>query len=431
MTSSLRNYQLEAVEKCVSFHKKKKNSQLMVLPTGTGKTRTFCAIIKELNYKTLIISHTSQLRKQIEIECKKHCPDQKVISKTIQSCKSKAALQEIDSYKFDMLIIDEAHHAATDSYQNIIKYFINGRKLVLGCTATPFRLDKQSIDHIFPNLICKKTILEMVESGFLCDIKGYRVRTNLNLDDVHCFKGDYNIRQLSSIVNSVNRNNIILSTYKQILLGKKTLIFCVDIAHCEEVANLFTEHKISAQSIHGRLHKDEQFTRLRNFKDSITTVLTTCQILTEGFDEPSVEALMICRPTKSAGLYIQMVGRGLRTFPGKKHCEIVELTDNAHDICSFESLITEKTIEKFFAKTEGITSLKKLKELIEIQEEDIVIEEKNFLTKWDKKHISPFQKKYMYDHNIPFIEPISYEIADLIISNYQNREKYGFDNKKN
>ncbi len=421
MNLSLRPYQQEAVENCIRFHKEKKNSQLMILPTGTGKTITFCSIIKFLGYRTLILSHTSQLKRQIAQECLKHCKDQFCVSQTIQwICKGENLLKIMKQH-FDLLIIDESHHAFSESYQNVIKLFKSKSKLLIGCTATPFRLDKQSIYKIFPYVICKKNITEMIEDGYLSDIKGYRVKTNIDLKGVRIKAGDFNIRQLSSIINTSNRNDIILFMYNKILSNKKTVIFCVSISHCDEVSKKFREDGIQCKSVHGKIKREDVFKILHEFKIGKISCITTCQMLTEGFDEPTIEALMICRPTKSPGLYIQMIGRGLRISPNKKYCEIVELTDNAHDICSFETLSTEKTVSKSFDKREKFESIKDIKQTVEIDAKNLVVEEENFFSNYGKKNMSIFQRDFMEKHKIPFIEPLTYEIADIIIRNHKVR----------
>ena len=193
----------------------------------------------------------------------------------------------------------------------------------------------------------QKNIMEMIEAGFLSDIKGWRIKTNIELKGIRIQRGDFNSKQLSSIINTENRNELICDAFKKLLSGKKSILFCTDIQHCESLSKTFNNNGLRCKSIHGNLTREEQRIRLQEFKHGKTNILTSCQLLTEGFDEPSIEAIMLCRPTKSPGLYIQMVGRGLRIHPGKDKCYVVDVTDNAHDICAFPTL-SEKLSFLFF-----------------------------------------------------------------------------------
>lgn len=429
----LRPYQEKAISNIIAGYSNKKLSQLLVLPTGAGKTIIFSNVIKILNKKTLIISNRDNLKNQIREVCDSVCPNL-VTSCTIQMVHRNENLEKIKNAGFEFLIIDEAHHAASISYEELINYFKKEKKPILGCTATPFRLDNKSVYKIFKNVPYESTIIDLIDDGYLTDIKGLRIKTDIDIDSVHVSRGEFKLNQLSKLVNIKYRNELICDFYKKFLLSKKTIAFCVDIKHCEELKKEFICHGIGCKAVHGKLSGTTNKKTLMEFKNGDVGIITTCQLLTEGFDEPSIESVIMARPTKSCGLYIQMIGRGLRTFPGKKECIIAEFTDNCHNICDFSTLVScKRSDNSSILKTEKVYSIKDLSKIYEYipQGNEIVISEEDFLNRYRKDGcMSEFQREQLASFGIKYIEPLSFEIADILIKQHKAKEIYGIYRKK-
>jgi len=423
----LRTYQREAVDSVINGVKRANLSQLLILPTGSGKTVIFSTIARELGLKPFIVSHTCELKRQNMKTCRQVLKKDDFLSETIQWAFRQKNIEQIKSQEFDMLIVDEAHHACSRSYNELIDHFKKEKKLVLGCTATPFRNDNQSIEEIFPYIAYSRKITDLIREGYLCDIKGFRVMTHTDLSKVSVVRGEYNLTELEHVINTENRNDLICESYKKILKDKKTVVFCVSIFHSERVAEHFRKKSYRCAAIHGELSKEERERILKEFRSGKIQILTNCQLLTEGFDEPSIEALMMARPTKSASLYIQMIGRGLRLYPDKKKCIVVELTDNDHDICSFPTMITGINCDdELFDKFKSDDSLTDLDGKIKHEHfgKKIIIKEMNFIKKYSKnftEKATHSQKIIMKELGINFIEPLSYEIAEIIINNHLKR----------
>ncbi len=353
MKKILRPYQIKAIDSiCDGFNKDKK--QLCVLPTGSGKTVIFSNIIKKLKCKTLIIAHTKELIEQISktlsIECdgithqiykSRGKYESEVIICSIQSAIRKGSLKNLKNQEFDLLVIDECHRSCSKSYRKIIDYLGFNNKKLLGVTATPFRTDSQSVYEIFGFPTFSMSIINMIEEGFIVDFSGYRIKTNISIHGIRKSKGDFISSKLDSIINVKNRNQIIINEYAKLASGEKTIAFCVSIKHAQDLKKEFLLRGISCENIDGKMSFFKRKNILERFKNGDIKVITNCNLLTEGFDEPSVSCLLMCRPTISKSLYIQMIGRGSRLYPDKNLCKVIEFTDNDFDVCNIASLCRE------------------------------------------------------------------------------------------
>jgi len=349
----LRDYQEDCI-KAIEERFKTHDNQFVQLPTGAGKTVIFMEFIKRNNIKNaLIICPTSDLVDQIQEASKGFFHESEVYGKIGRGYPDPiftshmivtAALLNFEKARdyfllrnFDLIVIDECHHAPSNTYTNFLEFFReNGKQFkLLGVTATPDRLDKKSLLNVFEVCTYQISTTALISKGMLCDVEAYRIHTHHTLSSHHSDKNsDYrpiDLRQL----DTASRNRLIVKTYLDNCVGKKTLIFCLSINHCDTIRDDLAKIGVKAASIHGKLSTSTRQDILDRFKNGEIDCLTNCQILTEGFDEPSIEALIIARPTKSRALYCQMVGRGLRTYPGKEICFLYELTDNAHKLCTF------------------------------------------------------------------------------------------------
>ncbi len=269
--------------------------------------------------------------------------DRRVVVASVQTLQHPKRREQLDAGRFSLVIADESHHAVSPSWKAILEDLgflpdpAPGR-LLLGITATPMRGDGIGLKAVFEKVVYRRSISDLVRAGYLADVRGIRVRTKVDLSNVRMVRGDFNSKALSLAVDTPRRNDLIVETYLKHGERRRAVAFTVDVAHAQHLAEAFRAFGVRADWISGELPTEERRERLRRLRAGEVDVLTNCQILTEGWDEPSVSCLVMARPTKSTGLYIQQVGRGLRPYPGKDYCLVIDVSDNAHDICALGTL---------------------------------------------------------------------------------------------
>lgn len=356
---SLYPYQQKALESVTKSFNLNIHKQLLVMPTGSGKTILFIAITKHFNQKTLILAHRDELITQAYKKFKKFWPeanvntyqgknsslDHQIIISSVQTCSQPNRLIQLKKESFSTLIVDECHHSISVSYQKVINelgFADNPEKLLLGVTATPDRSDKQSLSTIFQENTFSIGIDELIEQGFLSPVKGRQILTNIKLTGVKTTMGDFATGELSVVVNVPERNTFIVSKWKEHAASRKTLVFCVSVQHCKDLAAEFNKHGIKAAAVWGKMPRKDRKKILDDLRKGKISIVTSCSMLTEGFDEPSIACVVMARPTKSKSLYTQMVGRGLRkdTNPKttKTDCLILDFTDKTHTLNTVVSL---------------------------------------------------------------------------------------------
>lgn len=360
---TLRDYQEECLQSILDRYREGIRRQLICLPTGTGKTVIFASFPKQFQMKKqmLVLAHREELLEQarakvllanphlqVDIEqASRHAsPDCDVLVGSVQTLgrKNSKRLARLNPENFYLIVVDEAHHAPADSYLRILTYFevlkAKTRKLLVGFTATPKRGDGLGLDKIFQEITYAKTLPEMIEAGYLSPIAGYRIESEVDLSSVRTRMGDFVVSDLSQRVNIKERNDLIVAVYKERLEGKKTLCFCVDVEHAYTLAETFAQTGIAAAAVSGDMQRDKRKEVLADFHHGNVQVLANCMVLTEGYDEPSVEGIILARPTKSALLYTQMIGRGTRLYPGKEEVMVVDIVDvtRKHNLTTLPSL---------------------------------------------------------------------------------------------
>jgi len=352
----LREYQNEAINAIVSRWQAGVTRQLVSLPTGTGKTVVFAALARQLNCRTLIVAHREELVTQAvdkvamvwpEVDAgvvmaDRDEPGRQVVVASIQSACRPKRLKRLAEQDFRLLIIDEAHHAVADTYMKVIDalgFMADAPgKLLVGVTATAKRGDKVALGAVFQEIVFERSISTMIRAGYLADLRGIRVATATDLGGVAVSHGDYATGQLAAVVNTVGRNRIITEAYLEHAAPRRGIAFTVDVKHAQDLASEFLAAGVEAQAVYGDMPKEERRDILQGFSAGEVQVVTNCNLLTEGYDEPSIEALLMARPTRSSVLYTQMVGRGTRPFPGKTECLVLDFTDTATGICTLGTL---------------------------------------------------------------------------------------------
>lgn len=352
-------YQQEALNSVIKAFENKIHRQLLVLPTGSGKTVLFAAIVKHLDKKTLILAPRNELIKQAYDKFKKFYPkadigiwqgknsslNHQIIISSIQTCSQPNRLEQLKKEGFSVLVVDECHHATSNSYQNIIKelgFSENSDQLFIGVTATPIRSDKQDLSNIFQQTVYSISIEELIHQGYLSPVKARRINTQIKIKKVSTRLGDFALEELATAVNIPERNSFIVKKWREHALSRKTIVFCTNVQHCKDLEAEFRKHGIKAAAVWGNMPHDQRKKIIKKFKRGHIKVIISCSLLTEGFDCESIACVAMARPTKSKGLYGQMAGRGLRIDrrknATKKDCLILDFTDTHHNLSSIASM---------------------------------------------------------------------------------------------
>ncbi|KAM3162484.1 putative ATP-dependent helicase IRC3 [Lachancea thermotolerans] len=364
---ALRDYQHECIDRCLESISQGRRRIGVSLATGGGKTVIFSNLIDRLRrdsgksgYRTLILVHRRELAQQacrvlqaffpglnFQIEMGNYKCDINSADVVVASVQSLIRrLERYDPSSIDLIIIDEAHHAAAKSYLRILEHFKANHKdsilPVVGFSATFERADNKALSAVIDEIVYHRGILEMIDDKWLCEGRFTTVSVSLDLSDVAVTGSDFNIDGLSKVVNTKEVNKVVLQTYLQkrdLHKLRSTLLFGCDIKHIETLHSLFVKHGVNAQYVTGKTRQSERDAIVEDFKRGRIEVLMNCGVFTEGTDIPNVDSILLCRPTKSRSLLVQMIGRGLRLHHSKKHCHIIDFVGaSSVGVVSFPTL---------------------------------------------------------------------------------------------
>jgi ATP-dependent helicase IRC3 len=443
----LKEYQTECIEKIIETFKNS-NKQFVEMPTGSGKTITFLSYCSRFSKKTLIILPSRQLLKQVYESCllfyhksqisrKGDGHDEKIadIHLCIVNSMRNEYLENLCKNDFDLVIIDEAHHSFAQSYLKVIRkfnYMIPNIKF-LGFTATPDRRDGQFIIDLFSKKSFCLEIKDLIQKKHLSEVEGYVVRTHIDLTDIDSHNDDFSLVHLYKKLCIESRNKLILDIAKNGMKDRKTLIFCINIDHSKKINELLNKEGLSSAHIDGTFSCEEREAVLSAFRRGEYQYICNCQLLTEGFDEPSIDGIILARPTTSKSLYLQMVGRGLRLSPSKKNCKIIDIVDGHSKLRGFNDFVID---QPNLPKCEKFTKLKDIEDHVE--SENIKIKNYNlqrinfFNTKGIYQEYAVFsQVNYLKENNIFYHSPLSFDDASFLIwYNELKKEYYGIHKNK-
>lgn len=333
----LRPYQ-EELKKQVLKAFNKVNRVMLQLPTGGGKTITFVDLASHfvnegksvwilVHRKELIEQTTSKLVQygvrhsviQADYHYSRFAPCQVVSVQTVVKRLSKVTPP-------DVIICDEAHHSTASTYRKIYEYYPNAK--LLGVTATPVRSNGEGFKDLFDKLICGLSVNDLIKQGYLCKPKIFAKPLTINLNSIKVTAGDFNDADLFVAMNNNETYGDLVASYNQEAKGKKAIVFAVNIEHSKNIVEMYNNAGISAEHLDGNTPKMDRKNILERFKSGKTLVLSNVNIITEGFDVPDCEVVQLVKPTKSLAMYLQMVGRGLRTSPGKDYAIILDHSDS-------------------------------------------------------------------------------------------------------
>lgn len=365
-TFAPRPYQTEAIEALLDGWRTATHNRLaVVLPTGAGKTVVFANLItamhRQLTGRTLVIAHREELIAQAAEKIRVVAPhlkvgivkaerdehqDADVIVASIQTLAVERRREAIRNV--DLVIVDECHHAAAPSYMTVLEHFGAWRAVpVAGFTATMTRTDG-GLAEVWQDVVFTLDILEMIDAGFLVDVKGKRVVVEgLDLDAVKTSRGDLQDGQLGQALDDSGAAGIVADAYKDFAADRPGVVFTPTVATAMSMADAFNAAGITAATVWGDMPKDERVDTLARYKAGAIQVLANCMVLTEGFDAPWTSCAVIARPTKSAGLYCQMAGRALRLHPGKTDALLLDVmgASTRHRLASIVDLTSREMAE--------------------------------------------------------------------------------------
>lgn len=331
------------------------NKTLLVLPTGCGKTIVFCRIAADAvqdGRRVLILAHRGELLDQAADKLEKSTGLKAAVEKAEDSCldswyrvtvgsvqtlmrEKRLALFQPDY--FDTIIVDEAHHVLADSYQRVLDHFPDAK--VLGVTATPDRGDMRNLGSVFESLAYEYTLPKAIREGYLCPIKAQTIPLDIDLSSVGVQSGDFKTGELGTALDPYLVQ--IANEMARICKDKKTVVFLPLVKTSQKFRDLLNGVGFQAAEVNG--NSEDRAEVLQDFEEGRYNVLCNSMLLTEGWDCPAVDCIVVLRPTKVRSLYAQMVGRGTRLFPGKDHLLLLDFLwhSERHELCHPAALICD------------------------------------------------------------------------------------------
>ena len=320
-------------------------SPLLAAPTGSGKTVLFCYVASKTvarGGRVLILVHRQELLRQtsatlaaFDIAHGLIAPGQPETADAVQVASVQTLVRRLDRSEWTptLVVVDEAHHTtAQTGHGKILAHYSEAR--VLGVTATPQRLDGVGlgieVGGFFDSLIQGPTVAALVDQGYLSRPVVYAPPGTPDLSGVASRGGDFAKDALAEAMDKPRITGDAVDHYRRHCSGEPSIVFCASVAHAEHVAEAFRLEGFEAASIDGTLDDATRAQRIADLGSGALQVLTSCEIINEGTDIPRVSAAILLRPTQSLALYLQQVGRVLRTFPGKTHSTILDHVGNVH-----------------------------------------------------------------------------------------------------
>lgn len=415
----LRPYQNEAKKAIFYEWDRGVKRTLLVLPTGCGKTIVFAKVTEECvssGDKVLILAHRSELLEQASDKIMKvtglGCAVEKaeesclnswfrVVVGSVQSLMREKRLKQFSSDYFDTIIIDEAHHCLSDSYQKVLDHFPKAK--VLGVTATPDRSDMRNLGSYFESLAYEYTLPKAIKSGYLSPIKAMTIPLKIDLSSVSIQAGDFKASDIGTALDPYLQS--IIDEMKIHCKGRKTVVFLPLVKTSQKFKKMLNQNGFNAAEVNGSSEDRKEV--LRDFENGRYDVLCNSMLLTEGWDCPSVDCIIVLRPTKSRPLYCQMVGRGTRLAEGKKELLLLDflwLTER-HELCHPASLICEnqEVAEKMTKNLENNSSVPF--DIIEAEEKassDVIKQREETLAK---------QLEEMKKRKRRLVDPLQFEMS--------------------
>lgn len=418
MGQELRPYQQQARDRIHAEWDAGHTRTLLVLPTGTGKTIVFASVAADqvrAGDRVLILAHRGELLEQAADKLQRStglvsavekaestCLDSwfRVVVGSVQTLQRTARLERFPQDYFGTIIIDEAHHAITDGYRRILDYF-SGAK-VLGVTATPDRGDMRNLGEVFDSLAFEYKLTDAIKEGYLCKIMAQTIPLQLDITSVTLSGGDYAVGDLGTALDPYLEQ--IAAEMARRCKSRKTVVFLPLIKTSQKFRDLLNAHGFRAAEVNGQ--SDDRRQVLADFDAGKYNVLCNSMLLTEGWDCPSVDCVVVLRPTKVRSLYSQMVGRGTRLSPGKTDLLLLDflwMTDK-HELCRPADLVCEdRTVARQMTEHLAETGCPEdIEEAAAQASEDVVAQREEALAK---------QLEEQRRKKAKLVDPLQYEMS--------------------
>ncbi len=415
----LRPYQAEAKAAVFEQWDKGTLKTLLVLPTGCGKTIVFAKVAEDCvrqGYRVLILAHRGELLEQAADKIKKStnlgCATEKaeqtclgswfrITVGSVQSMQREKRLSQFSENYFNVIIIDEAHHCISDGYQKVLQHFPSAK--VLGVTATPDRGDMRNLGEFFESLAYEYTLPKAIREGYLSPIKAMTIPLQLDLSGVSIQSGDFKAGDIATALDPYLHQ--IADEMMKYCRDRKTVVFLPLVKTSQKFKEILNEKGFKAAEVNGE--SKDRAEVLEAFDKGEYNVLCNSMLLTEGWDCPSVDCVIVLRPTKVRSLYSQMVGRGTRLCEGKSHLLLLDFLwhTERHELCHPADLICEKkeVARKMTENLEGTAGCPMdLEEAERKASEDVIAEREESLAK---------QLQEMRTRKKKLVDPLQFEMS--------------------
>ena len=413
----LRPYQQEAKD-AIFDQWEKVDKTLLVLPTGCGKTIVFAKVTEECvrrGCRVLILAHRGELLQQAadkiakatKLGCATEKADETCLGSwfritvgSVQTMMREKRLARFPEDYFDTIIIDEAHHCISDSYQRVLQHFPEAK--ILGVTATPDRGDMKNLGQVFDSLAYEYTLPKAIKEGYLSPIKALTIPLKLDLSGVGIQSGDFKSGDIATALDPYLQQ--IAEEMKNYCMDRKTVVFLPLVKTSQKFRDILNEQGFKAAEVNGESKDRAEI--LDAFDRGEYNVLCNSMLLNEGWDCPSVDCIVVLRPTKVRSLYSQMVGRGTRLYPDKDHLLLLDFLwhTERHELCHPASLICqdEEVARVMTANIESAGCPVDIEEAEKQASEDVVAQREESLAK---------QLKEMRQRKKRLVDPLQFEMS--------------------
>lgn len=447
----LRPYQGEAKEAVFEQWEGGIRKTLLVLPTGCGKTIVFAKITEDCvrnGDRVLILAHRGELLEQAADKIAKatglKCATEKaeesclgswfrITVGSVQSLMRETRLKRFPEDYFNTIIIDEAHHCISDSYQRVLNHFTDAK--VLGVTATPDRGDMKNLGQVFESLAYEYTLPKAIKEGYLSPIKAVTIPLQVDLTGVGIQSGDFKAGDLGTALDPYLER--IAEEMEKYCREKKTVVFLPLVKTSQKFRDILNAHGFQAAEVNGESQNRAEI--LEDYASGKYNVLCNSMLLTEGWDCPDVDCIVVLRPTKVRSLYCQMVGRGTRLAPGKDHLLLLdflwhterhELCHPAHLICESEEVAQKMTenLEKDAGCPIDIEEAEKTaSEDVVAQREEALAQELAEMKRRKRKLVDPlqFEMSIQAEDLAGYVPAFGWEMAPPSDNQKKTLEKLG------
>lgn len=450
----LRPYQQQAKDAIFREWDQGHSKTLLVLPTGCGKTIVFAKVAEDCvrhGDRVLIMAHRGELLEQASDKIAKTTGLNTAVEKAEQSClgswfrivvgsvqslQNENRLKKFDSDYFDTIIVDEAHHVLSNSYQKVMEYF-SGAK-VLGVTATPDRGDMRNLGNFFESLAYEYTLPKAIKEGYLSPIKAMTIPLKIDFSNVAVQAGDFKVSDIDTALDPYLHQ--IAQEMKKYCMDRKTVVFLPLVKTSQKFRDILNAEGFHAAECNGSTQARAEI--LDDFDKGKYNVLCNSMLLTEGWDCPSVDCVIVLRPTKVRSLYCQMVGRGTRLCEGKENLLLLDFLwhTERHELCHPAALIadSEEVAQKMTENLEKQAAIDPMaidieeaeqaaREDVQREREERLAEQLAAMKKRKRKLVDPlqFEMSIQAEDLSSYVPAFGWEMAPASDKQIKALEKYG------